>query len=306
VDQLGGTAALREAERAQAARHEVGHEPRGLAERARAEAEFLAGHRRIPERDGPLGAWRAVVADHGRLRADQRVRELAGVGDRRRGEQELRLGAVDPCEPSQPPEHVRDVRAEDAAVDVRLVDDHVAEVREHVTPAVVVREDADVEHVRVRQDQVRPLADLPAPLGGRVAVVDRGAEARQSKRAERAELVLGERFRRVEVKSPLLRLPRECVEDREVEGEGLSAGGAGCDDQVLAPCGGLPGLGLVGVELVDSVHRERLAHARVELARQRRGLRVARGLRAEVGELLALQQIGGDAHRRARSATRCG
>jgi hypothetical protein len=30
------------------------------------------------------------------------------------------------------------VRAEDAAVDVRLVDDDVAQVREHVAPAVVV------------------------------------------------------------------------------------------------------------------------------------------------------------------------
>jgi hypothetical protein len=31
------------------------------------------------------------------------------------------------------------VRAEDAAVDVRLIDDDVAEVREDVPPAVVVR-----------------------------------------------------------------------------------------------------------------------------------------------------------------------
>ena len=45
------------------------------------------------------------------------------------------------------------MRSEDAAVHVRLVDDDVAEVREHVAPAVVVREDADVEHVRVRQDR---------------------------------------------------------------------------------------------------------------------------------------------------------
>ena len=74
---------------------------------------------------------------------------------------------------AQPPEHVADVRAEDAAVDVRLVDDDVAEVLEHVAPAVVVREDADMEHVGVGQDQVRPLADLPAPVELGVAVVDR-------------------------------------------------------------------------------------------------------------------------------------
>ena len=49
------------------------------------------------------------------------------------------------------------MRAEDAAVDVRLVDDDEAQVRENVSPAVVVREHADVEHVRVREDDVRPL-----------------------------------------------------------------------------------------------------------------------------------------------------
>ena len=103
--------------------------------------------------------------------------ELAGVRDGRRREQELWLGVVDPREPTQPAQHVRDVRAEDAAVHVRLVDDDVAEVREDVAPAVVVRQDADVEHVRVREDEVRPLADLPAALARRVAVVDRGPQA---------------------------------------------------------------------------------------------------------------------------------
>jgi hypothetical protein len=58
------------------------------------------------------------------------------------------------------------VRAEDAAVDVRLVDDDVAQVVQHVRPTVVVRQHADVEHVGVREDDVRPAADLPAALAG--------------------------------------------------------------------------------------------------------------------------------------------
>ena len=126
-----------------------------------------------------------VVADHGRLDAEQRVRELARVRDRRRGEQELRLGAVDARQPPQAAQHVRDVRAEHAAVDVRLVDDDVAEVVQHVRPEVVARQHADVEHVGVREHEVRPLADLPAPLLRRVAVVDRGAHA-AAPRARRA------------------------------------------------------------------------------------------------------------------------
>ncbi len=135
VDQLRRLAALGEAERPQPARDELGHQPRRLAERARADAELLVEERRVPERDRPLGARRCVVPDHGHVEAEQRPRELARVRDRRRGEQELRVGAVDPRDPAQAAEDVPDVRAEDAAVDVRLVDDDVGEVRRARRPS---------------------------------------------------------------------------------------------------------------------------------------------------------------------------
>ncbi len=153
VDQLCGAAALGEHERAQTALDQVGHQLRRLGERARPLAQLLVDERRVPERDRPLRFRRSVLADDGEVEPGQREGELAGVGDRRGGEQELRIRAVDACEPAQAPEHVADVRAEDAPVDVRLVDDDVTEVREHVAPAVVVRQDADVEHVRVGQDR---------------------------------------------------------------------------------------------------------------------------------------------------------
>ena len=97
-------------------------------------------------------------------RCRQRARELARIRDRRRREQELWARAVDTREPAQAAEHVPDMRAEDASVDVRFVDHDVSEVVQHVRPAVVMRQDADVQHVGVREDHVRPAADLPAPL----------------------------------------------------------------------------------------------------------------------------------------------
>ena len=223
--------------------------------------------RRVPERDRPLGARRRVVLDDGRLLAGQRARELAGVRDRRRGEQELRLGAVDPREPAQPPQDVRDVRAEDAAVDVRLVDDDEAEVVEEVAPQVVARQDADVEHVGVREHEVRPAADLPAPLGRRVAVVDRRADAGDAELPERARLILRERLRRVEVERARVPVGRERVEHREVERERLPRGGARRDDDVAAARGRGVRFGLVRVELVDPAARERLAQRRMEASR---------------------------------------
>ena len=135
---------------------EAREQARRVAESARADAELGVDQLGVPERDRPLGRRRGVAVDHGRRLAEQRFRQLRGVRDRRRREHELRLRPVRAGEPAQAAEHVRDVRAEDAAVDVRLVDDDVAQVREHVAPAVVVREHADVEHVRVGQDRRSP------------------------------------------------------------------------------------------------------------------------------------------------------
>ncbi len=226
VDQLGRLAALREADRPQPSRRELGEESRRVAERARAQPELVVEERRVPDHDLALGARGGVRVDDGGRLAGQLERELAGVRDRRGGEQELRLGVVDPREPPQPPQDVRDVRAEDAAVHVRLVDDDVAQVREDVSPAVVVREDADVEHVRVREHDVRPLADLPASFRRRVAVVDRGPESLEPELRERAGLILRERLRRVEVERPGLRIARDRVEDGKVERERLPRRGA--------------------------------------------------------------------------------
>ena len=232
MDQLDRLAALGEADRAQPAFDEGRQQAGRVAERARPLAEVLVDQLRVPERDRPLGRRRRVAVDDDGGLAEQRLGQLRRVRDRRRGEHELWLGVVRAREPAQPPEHVRDVRAEHAAVDVRLVHDDVAEVREHVAPAVVVRQHADVEHVRVRQDHVRPSADLPAPLGLGVAVVDGRLDALDAERAESACLVLGERFRRVEVESPALRLAREQVEHRQVEGEALATGRARRHDRV--------------------------------------------------------------------------
>ena len=100
VDELRRLPALREADRAQPARGQLRQEAGGVAERARAQAEFGVQERWIPDYDLALGARRRIAVDHRRALSRQLERELAGVRDRRRCEQELRLGAVDPREPA--------------------------------------------------------------------------------------------------------------------------------------------------------------------------------------------------------------
>ncbi|MEJ7566921.1 MAG: hypothetical protein WKF41_01525 [Gaiellaceae bacterium] len=183
------------------------------------------------------------------------------------------------------------MRAEDAAIDMGLVDDHEAKVRKHVSPAVVPRKDPDVEHVRVRQQDVRPLADLPALLGLGVAVVDRRLHAFQLECLERPGLILRERLRGIEVERATLRLPRQQVEDREVEGEALAARGAGRDDQVPARSSRLPRFRLVPPERRDPERDERGGDARIEIIRERLGAARPCGFGAEIGELLARQNL---------------
>ncbi len=262
VDELGAAAALGEADRAQSARYERGVQTGRVAECGRSLSELLVEQFRVPERDRPLGARCGVGCDHGCVDAEQRVGELGRVGDRRGGQQELRLRPVDAGESPQAAQHVADVRAEDAAVHVRLVHDDVAEVREHVAPAVVVREDADMQHVGVREDEVRPAANLPALLAGGVAVVDRGARPRQLERRECPRLILRQRLRGVQVERAQLRVARDRVEHRQVERERLSGGGSGCHDDVLAAPGCVPRLALVDVERVEG---QRLADAWVQV-----------------------------------------
>ncbi len=151
---------------------EVGSMSAASARTERRGAAGAIGERRVPHRDPARGLRRAVGVDQLELGGDEALGELERVGDRRRGQMNL-VRAVHTGHPAQPPEHVGDVGAEDAAVDVRLVDDDEAELRDELRPALVMGEQADVDHVGVRQDQVRTAPDRGALLARGVTVVDR-------------------------------------------------------------------------------------------------------------------------------------
>src|SRR5262249_23624714 len=137
----------------------------------------------------------------------------------------------------------------------------------------------------------RPLADLPAFLRLRVAVVDRGPQLGNAERLQRAGLILPERLRRVQVEDTGLRVAGNRIEDGQVERERLAARRAGGDDQMLAAVSGLGGLGLMAVERGDALRDERALYARVEVVRERLGNRSPRRLAAEVCDLLPGKQI---------------
>jgi hypothetical protein len=99
-------------------------------------------------------------------------------------------------------------------------------------------------------------------------------EAGRAQLGELARLVLGERLGRVEVERPRLRLARDRVQHRQVEGEALARGGAGGDDQVRGRRR-LPGAQLVRVERLDPGGAQARDEVRGELGGERDRLRGA-------------------------------
>ena len=169
---------------------------------------------------------RPVVGDRVERQACQRFGEAAGVPDRRARGDELRRGAVMRGDASQPPKDVRDVRAEDAPKDVHLIDDDDRKVLEEHRPPVVCREDADVEHVGVRDDYVGR-SPRPRALGARrIAVVHRCARGRESERAQLPDLILCERLSREQVQGGRPRICEQPLERRQLIDEALPAGGS--------------------------------------------------------------------------------
>ncbi len=116
---------------------------------------------------------------------------------------------------AQPPQHVGEVAAEDAAVGVQLVDDDEAEVLEQADPLGVMRQDPRVQHVGVREHHLRPRADRAPRVLGRVAVVGEHAEVEAGRLVEDlrqavefGQLILGQRLGREEIQRPRGRIFR--------------------------------------------------------------------------------------------------
>ena len=138
-------------------------------------------------------------------------------------EHEPRVGAVLPAEAPQAAHDLGDVAAEHAAVDVRLVQYHVAQLVQELGPALVAGQDADVQHVGVgEQDRRRAPQQRPLVLR-RVAVVDGGCHAGQAEAVELARLVLGERLGGEEEQGARLGVGGERLEDGELVAEALAA-----------------------------------------------------------------------------------
>ena len=127
--------------------HQVGHHPGrlaggGSAHRRTVLALVAGDHRGFPEHEVGAGTGCAVLGDGPHRSADQPARRALRVGGGGRREDEHRVRPVHPGQPDQPAQHQRDMRAENSAVGVALVDDHVLQPAQHPGPPVVGRQHA--------------------------------------------------------------------------------------------------------------------------------------------------------------------
>ena len=234
VDQLGRLAALREADRPLSA-------PTSSASSLDASASALA--RRPSSSSSSSGFQSAIVRSARgapspsitcRLDPGERLDELAGVRDRGRGEQELRLGAVDAGEPPQPAQDVRR-RAS------RRPRGRRAPRRRRRSAGSRARRPSGRGAAARRCGACPGWSGSGSPTCGSASAARRACRRRRSppgrsgrRTRSAAQLILRERLRRIEVERAQLRLARERVEHGEVEGERLAGGGAGRDDEVPA------------------------------------------------------------------------
>ena len=230
--QLRTTTRADEGQRAGTFDDEVRQHPRRLRARGSPHrravlARQLVEQGRLPQRDGAARSGRPVVGHGHDLPPDQPCREGRRVRHRRRRQHDRRTRSVAGADPQQAAQQERHVRAEQPAVGVALVQHDVAQAAQIARPSAVLRQQRAVQHVGIAE-QPPPVLAGPVALGERgVAVVGRGAHAREVERRERPQLVRGKRLGGREVQGRGAPVRGEGRQHRQLVGQRLPRRRAG-------------------------------------------------------------------------------
>ena len=243
---------------------------------------------RVPQHEQPLAARRAVVGDLGDRLPHSSEASRAGCADGGRREDEGGIGAVVRAEAAQPAQQVGDVAAEDAAQHVELVDHDVAQAHEEGGPALVVGQEADVQHLGVgRAPRWRCRAPRCAPRAWcRRRRWRRRGGARRAARGRGAGPGPAPWWGTAAARSRGARL-RDGLGDRRLVAERLARRRARGDRHRGAVAGQVDGLGLVGPEPVDG---ERVPHLGCQRAGQLAEARRAGGQALEVDQPIVARE----------------
>jgi len=177
-------------------------------------------------------------------------RELPGIGDGRRREDELRLSSVEGSRAPEAADEHGHVGTEDPPVPVGFIDHHHLQVREERCPPVVPGEDL-VELVGLER-MIRGMLTDPGAAGRRgVPVINGGIGVDPHsfrKVPDRLQLVVGQGLCRVEEKGRRLRVRNEPLQDRRRKARVFPDAVGVVEDSDAFPPGSGPGPCLVRVQ----------------------------------------------------------
>ena len=222
-------------------------------------AAFVSSSGGVPEQKLLATKGRAILLHHLDGKTDEPLGKAPRIGDGGRAQDELRRAAIPEAQSTEPAHDVRHVRAEDPPVDVSLVQHHVAQVSEQLGPALVVGQNAQVEHIRVGQHHLRPLLDLPPSVGRGITVEDIGTHRNlvATHLSEAAQLVLRQGLRRSQVQRPAGGVCKHRFKDGQQIAEALPAGRTRGHNDMAALPHGVNRLRLVPVERMDTAPLKR-------------------------------------------------
>ena len=125
---------------------------------------------RVVEHEVPLSGRCAVVVDQFHRLLQDALRQIPRIAYGCRAAQESGPRAVERGNAAQAAQHVGQVRAEDAAVGMQLVDHHEAQRAQEARPLGVIGQDAGVQHVGIGDHQTTLRTHRGAQRAGSVAV----------------------------------------------------------------------------------------------------------------------------------------
>ena len=156
-------------------------------------------HRRFPQGEAAGRAWGRILGHRMCGPTGQLRKRHVRVSHRRRGSDDDRGRAIVGGDAQQAAEDECDMGPEHSAVPVGFVDDDEAEVLEHPGEALVLGQNAAVEHVRVGEDDVRmPSRPVLRDLRG-VPVIAGRTHALDDEPFEFGQLIGGQGLRRRDV-----------------------------------------------------------------------------------------------------------
>ena len=243
-----------------------GHGQGGLPD-----TELAVHDRRVAENERFGGRRGAALCDHRDRPFEQVLRMLAGVGHGRGTADENRVLTVEAADSHQPADDVRQVRPENAPVDMQLVDDDVLQVAEELQPFGVVGENPRMEHIGVGHHDMALPADGPAGVVRRVAVIGVGPDVTaqfMDQAMHFVHLVLGEGLGGKQVEGAALRRFENPLKHGQVVAQRLAAGRGRHQQHMLPVPSFLDRFGLMAVELSDAPLFEDKTEAGVNPARK--------------------------------------